>query len=74
MPTLKVLAPDITFTLIDETTTPTKETFDAAMSTLLEGALLAVIVVFVFLRDWRATLVAAVSLPLAFIPTFWATG
>lgn len=71
LPTLKALAPDIAFTLIDETTTPTEETFDAAMSTLFEGALLAVIVVFIFLRDWRATLVAAVSLPLAIIPTFW---
>ena len=42
------------------------------METLIEGAVLAVIVVLVFLRDWRATLIAAVALPLAVIPTFWA--
>lgn len=71
LPELKALAPDITFTLIDETVTPTQETFDAAISTLIEGAALAVFVVFVFLRDWRATLIAATSLPLAIIPTFW---
>jgi multidrug efflux pump subunit AcrB len=71
LPTLHALAPDISFTRIDETVTPTQETFDAAMSTLLEGAALAVFVVFVFLRHWRATLIAATSLPLAVIPTFW---
>ena len=38
----------------------------------MEGAALAVIVVFLFLRDWRATLIAAVALPLSVLPTFWA--
>ena len=42
------------------------------METLIEGAVLAVLVVFMFLRDWRATLVAAIALPLSIIPTFWA--
>ncbi len=42
------------------------------MEMLFEGALLAVIVVWVFLRDWRATIVSAAALPLAIIPTFWA--
>jgi multidrug efflux pump subunit AcrB len=41
------------------------------MHTLMEGALLAVLVVFLFLRNWRATLIAAVALPLSAIPTFW---
>ena len=35
-------------------------------------AILAVFVVFIFLRDWRATLIAAIALPLSVIPTFWA--
>ena len=39
---------------------------------LIEGAALAVVVVFIFLRDLRATLVTAVALPLSVIPTFWA--
>ena len=42
--------------------------FKSAMRTLIEGAILAVIVVFIFLRDWRATLIAAVALPLSAIP------
>ena len=42
------------------------------METLIEGAVLAVLVVLVFLRNMRATLIAAVALPLSAIPTFWA--
>jgi multidrug efflux pump subunit AcrB len=43
----------------------------SALQTLYEGAILVVIVVFLFLRDIRATLVAAVALPLSIIPAFW---
>ena len=60
------------FTLIDDSVTYTLGNYHAAMNTLIEGSLLAMAVVFVFLRDWRATVVAAVALPLAAIPTFWA--
>jgi multidrug efflux pump subunit AcrB len=42
------------------------------MHTLIEGAVLAVIVVLIFLRDWRATLIASIALPLSVLPTFWA--
>ena len=42
------------------------------MEMLIEGAILAILVVWVFLRDWRATLVSAIALPLSIIPTFWA--
>ncbi|MFM2278486.1 MAG: hypothetical protein RLZZ444_717, partial [Pseudomonadota bacterium] len=45
--------------------------YEAAIHTLIEGAILAVIVVFLFLRNWRATLISAVALPLSAIPTFW---
>jgi len=47
-----------------------QENFDGSMELLYEGALLAVLVVWLFLRDWRATLVAAAALPLSVIPTF----
>ena len=39
---------------------------------IFEGAILAVIVVFLFLRNWRATFLAAMALPLSIIPTFLA--
>ncbi|NDW06837.1 efflux RND transporter permease subunit [Jiella pacifica] len=62
--------PNAHFTLIDDATVFTAANYDAAMDTLYEGAVLAIVVVFLFLRDWRATLVAFVSLPLSAIPTF----
>lgn len=49
---------------------PVKENFDGSMELLYEGALLAVLVVWWFLRDWRATLVAAAALPLSVMPAF----
>ncbi len=49
---------------------PVQESYVGSMTLLFEGGLLAIIVVFFFLRDWRATLVAAVALPLSVIPTF----
>jgi multidrug efflux pump subunit AcrB len=48
-----------------------QETFASAMRQLYEGALLAILVVGLFLRDWRATLIAAVALPLSIIPSYW---
>ncbi len=64
--------PDLQFELIDSSVSSTIGLYDSAMHTLIEGALLAVIVVLLFLRDWRATLIAAVALPLSVFPTFWA--
>jgi len=56
---------------------PVVENYDGSLMLLYEGALLAVIVVWAFLRDWRATFIAAVALPLSVIPAFigmWALG
>jgi multidrug efflux pump subunit AcrB len=58
--------------LIDTSVKFTKGNYEAAISTLFEGAILAVIIVMLFLRDIRATLIAAVSLPLSIFPAFWA--
>ncbi|GGE07682.1 efflux RND transporter permease subunit [Rhizobium anhuiense] len=44
--------------------------YETSMSMLYEGAILAIIVVWFFLRDWRATILSAVALPLSVIPTF----
>ena len=55
------------FTSVDYT----KKQYDSSISSMIEGAVLAVIVVFFFLRDWRATAVSAVAIPLSAIPTFW---
>jgi multidrug efflux pump subunit AcrB len=58
---------DENFTMVDYT----KAQYESSMAAMVEGAILAVIVVFFFLRDWRATIVAAIAIPLAAIPTFW---
>lgn len=50
--------------------TPIAEDYEASLRMLIEGGLLAVVVVFLFLRNIRATIVAAVALPLSVIPTF----
>jgi multidrug efflux pump subunit AcrB len=63
--------PDVTIKLVDETVFYTYGNYEAAIHTLLEGALLAILVVLAFLRNWRATLIAAVALPLSAVPTFW---
>jgi multidrug efflux pump subunit AcrB len=47
-----------------------KVNFDASMQMLVEGAVLAIVVVWFFLRDWRATWIPAAALPLSVIPTF----
>ena len=64
--------PDVKLTLVDNTIEYTYGAYQNTMHTLLEGAALAILVVFIFLRDWRATLISAVALPLSIIPAFWA--
>jgi len=69
---LKTKYPDVKMTLIDDRVSYTFGNYEAAMRTLIEGAVLAVLVVFLFLREWRATVIAAIALPLSIIPAYWA--
>ncbi len=46
------------------------EEYKSSLMLLLEGAILAVVVVWIFLRDWRATVISAIALPLSVIPAF----
>ncbi len=62
--------PDMQFTEAFDFVEPVQENFDSSMMLLYEGALLAVVVVWFFLREWRSTLIAAVALPLSAVPTF----
>lgn len=63
--------PDTVITEAFNFVTPVVEEFNGSMTMLFEGAFLAVLVVWLFLRDWRATLVSAIALPLSIIPAFW---
>ncbi len=67
---LKQTHPDLAITLVNTPVVYTLEQYDGSMHMLYEGAILAVVVVWLFLRDWRATLISAVALPLSIIPTF----
>ncbi|OEC36234.1 Multidrug efflux pump subunit AcrB [Pseudomonas cuatrocienegasensis] len=67
---LKAKHPEITVTEAFNSVDMVVENYDGSMRLLYEGAALAVLVVFLFLRDWRATFVVAVALPLSAIPTF----
>lgn len=63
--------PDLKIEEVFDNTRLAQENFEGSMRQLCEGAVLAILVVGVFLRDWRATLIAAVALPLSIIPTYW---
>ncbi len=69
---LQATRTDLQFAKVDDSVAYTEGNYDSAMETLMEGAILSVIVVFLFLRDFRATLVSALALPLSIIPAFWA--
>src|SRR6187455_3417287 len=63
--------PKIQFREIVNQVDYTKAQYSSAMKGLWEGAVLAVLVVFLFLRDIRATLISALAIPLSAIPAFW---
>ncbi len=67
---MRLQHPEIDITEAFDFVTPVEEEFVASMNLLYEGAALAVLVVWLFLRDWRATFVSAVALPLSVIPAF----
>ncbi len=67
---LEAAHPDIQIVEAFNFVDPVQENYEGSMALLYEGAALAVLVVWLFLRDWRATLVAATALPLSVIPSF----
>lgn len=67
---LKQQHPDIQITEAFNFVKPVADNFDGSMMLLYEGAILAILVVWLFLRDWRATLIAATALPLSILPAF----
>jgi HAE1 family hydrophobic/amphiphilic exporter-1 len=62
--------PGVKFTKIFSSVDNTRASFQATQHVLTEGMILAALVVFFFLRDWRATMITAVAMPISLIPTF----
>jgi hydrophobe/amphiphile efflux-1 (HAE1) family protein len=67
---IKAQNPQVTISQVYTSVDYTKGTFHSAMDALVEGSILAVLVVFLFLRDTRATLISALAIPLSVIPAF----
>ncbi|EQB09471.1 acriflavin resistance protein [Sphingobium quisquiliarum P25] len=63
--------PKVRYKQLFSTVDYTKSQYHSAMQAMIEGAVLAVVIVFLFLRDWRATIIAALAIPLSAIPAFW---
>jgi hydrophobe/amphiphile efflux-1 (HAE1) family protein len=62
--------PQVTMTKVFTTVDYTKQQYHSALMAFIEGSILAVIVVWFFLRDMRATAISALAIPLSAIPTF----
>ncbi len=71
MDKIKAENPGIEFIQLFNSVIYTKGQYKSSMAAMIEGALLAIVVVFLFLRDWRATVISALAIPLSAIPTFW---
>lgn len=62
--------PDLDIQLVRASVTQTVKKYHDSMDMLYEGAILTILVIWWFLRDWRTTLIGAIALPLSIIPTF----
>jgi len=70
----QILPEDVTIELIFTRATEIRDSYQASIDSLILGCILAVVVVGVFLLDWRATLITATALPLSIMPTFLVLG
>jgi hydrophobic/amphiphilic exporter-1 (mainly G- bacteria), HAE1 family len=66
----KTLPPDVTLTLLSDQSKYVKQNVDGVKKTILEGAGLTVLIVFLFLKSWRSTIITGLTLPIAVIATF----
>jgi HAE1 family hydrophobic/amphiphilic exporter-1 len=62
--------PNLHFQQIYSIARGTQASYDATLAALIEGMVLAALVVFLFLRSWRATVIAALAMPVSLIPAF----
>ncbi len=62
--------PDVEITKVRSNLHYVMDSYHATIDSLLLGAALAIAVIWFFLRDWRASGIAALAMPLSMIPTF----
>lgn len=68
----KELPPGVHLELVKDNSVYIRDSVNDVRNTLIEGSLLAVLTVFIFLRDWRSTLISALAIPSSIIATFFA--
>lgn len=66
------LPPGVKLEIVRDNSIYIQDALRDVVKTLMEGSLLAVLMVFIFLKDWRSTLISAVSIPTSIIATFFA--
>src|SRR5450759_1116933 len=66
----KQLPADIKLTIMSDRSEWVKRSVDDTQKTIIEGALVTVLVVFLFLHSWRSTVITALTLPISVIATF----
>ncbi len=66
----KALPPDVELTTINVSSDSVKDSLDGLQHTLIEGALLTIAIVFLFLHSWRSTIITGLTLPIAVISSF----
>jgi HAE1 family hydrophobic/amphiphilic exporter-1 len=64
-----ILPKDVEIRVVRDNAVPIEQSFHSVQSTILEGAILAVIIVFVFLNSWRSTVITGLTLPISIIGT-----
>ncbi|MBU1359260.1 MAG: efflux RND transporter permease subunit [Gammaproteobacteria bacterium] len=65
------LPPGVRLEPIADASRPIRVAVENVRSTLIEGALLTILIVFLFLNSWRSTVITGLTLPIALIGTFW---
>lgn len=68
----KELPPGVQLEIVRDNSQYIRDAVKDVRNTLIEGSLLAVLTVFIFLRNWRSTLISALSIPTSIIATFFA--
>ncbi|WP_186645584.1 efflux RND transporter permease subunit [Fluviispira vulneris] len=66
----KTLPPGVSLKMIKDSSIYIKQSMNSVFTDMVIGAILAICIIYIFLRDWRSTIISALALPTAIIGTF----
>jgi len=64
------LPKDIRFTILDDQARTVQGQLDNVKDTIIEGAILTMVIVFLFLHSWRSTIITGLTLPISVLASF----